>query len=42
MVCPTMRGPGFASMQFHAESVLTIDGPRIVGQTIREVFDRAG
>ncbi|WP_086733146.1 anthranilate synthase family protein [Streptomyces glaucescens] len=37
-----LRGPGFASMQFHAESVLTIDGPRIVGQTIREVFDRAG
>ncbi|MFB6560493.1 anthranilate synthase family protein [Streptomyces sp. NPDC056400] len=37
-----LRGPGFASMQFHAESVLTVDGPRIVGQTIREVFDRAG
>ncbi|MEH0547972.1 anthranilate synthase family protein [Streptomyces sp. B21-105] len=37
-----LRGPGFASMQFHAESVLTVDGPRIVGQTIREVLDRAG
>ncbi|MFI6804698.1 anthranilate synthase family protein [Streptomyces luteogriseus] len=37
-----LRGPGFASMQFHAESVLTVDGPRIVGQAIREVLDRAG
>ncbi|MFE2102636.1 anthranilate synthase family protein [Streptomyces sp. NPDC059468] len=36
-----LRGPGFASMQFHAESVLTVDGPRIVGQTIREVLGRA-
>ncbi|MEV4441597.1 anthranilate synthase family protein, partial [Streptomyces sp. NPDC049577] len=26
-----LRGPHFASMQFHAESVLTQDGPRIVG-----------
>ncbi|GGT28761.1 anthranilate synthase family protein [Streptomyces purpureus] len=26
-----LRGPYFASMQFHAESVLTQDGPRIVG-----------
>ncbi|MEV5595085.1 anthranilate synthase family protein [Streptomyces sp. NPDC052496] len=37
-----LRGPGFASMQFHAESVLTVDGPRIVGQTVREVLGRAG
>ncbi|MEV1085480.1 anthranilate synthase family protein [Streptomyces sp. NPDC050211] len=37
-----LRGPGFASMQFHAESVLTVDGPRIVGQAIREVLDRVG
>ncbi|MGV9881167.1 chorismate-binding protein [Streptomyces sp. NPDC003006] len=37
-----LRGPGFASMQFHAESVLTVDGPRIVGQAIREVLGRAG
>ncbi|MFC5723612.1 anthranilate synthase family protein [Streptomyces gamaensis] len=26
-----LRGPHFASMQFHAESVLTQDGPRITG-----------
>ncbi|MEU6253629.1 anthranilate synthase family protein [Streptomyces sp. NPDC047043] len=37
-----LRGPGFASMQFHAESVLTVDGPRIVGGIIREVLGRAG
>ncbi|MFI1355901.1 anthranilate synthase family protein [Streptomyces sp. NPDC020898] len=37
-----LRGPGFASMQFHAESVLTVDGPRIVGRTIQEVLGRAG
>ncbi|MFH8570530.1 anthranilate synthase family protein [Streptomyces sp. NPDC017993] len=36
-----LRGPAFASMQFHAESVLTVDGPRIVGQAIREVLNRA-
>ncbi len=27
-----LRGPGFASMQFHAESVLTVDGPRILAE----------
>ncbi|NUP36907.1 MAG: phenazine-specific anthranilate synthase [Streptomyces sp.] len=37
-----LRGPSFASMQFHAESVLTVDGPRIVGRTLREVLQRAG
>lgn len=37
-----LRGPGFASMQFHAESVLTVDGPRILGRTIQEVLGRAG
>ncbi|MCX3062914.1 anthranilate synthase family protein [Streptomyces beihaiensis] len=36
-----LRGPGFASMQFHAESVLTVDGPRILGRTIQEVLGRA-
>ncbi|MER8105565.1 anthranilate synthase family protein [Kitasatospora sp. NPDC094016] len=36
-----LRGPHFASMQFHAESVLTQDGPRIVGGLIAEVL-RAG
>ncbi|MFF2188840.1 anthranilate synthase family protein [Streptomyces sp. NPDC058155] len=29
-----LRGPGFASMQFHPESVLTQDGPRIVGTAL--------
>ncbi len=27
-----LRGPCFASMQFHAESVLTVDGPRILAE----------
>ncbi|MEU9673588.1 anthranilate synthase family protein [Streptomyces parvus] len=29
-----MSGPGFASLQFHPESVLTREGPRIVGTTL--------
>ncbi|MEU3772944.1 anthranilate synthase family protein [Streptomyces sp. NPDC032472] len=29
-----LRGPGFRSMQFHAESVLTEDGIRIVGDAL--------
>ncbi|MEU4985695.1 anthranilate synthase family protein [Streptomyces sp. NPDC021969] len=33
-----LRGPGFASLQFHPESLLTRDGPRIVGALIKEVF----
>ena len=33
-----LRGPGFASMQFHAESVLTVDGPRIIATAIREAM----
>ncbi|MFS4092804.1 anthranilate synthase family protein [Streptomyces sp. AF1A] len=37
-----LRGPGFASMQFHAESVLTVDGPGILRRTIQEVLGRAG
>jgi phenazine biosynthesis protein phzE len=32
-----LRGPGFASMQFHPESVLTEDGVRIVGELLSEV-----
>ncbi|MGW4238356.1 anthranilate synthase family protein [Streptomyces sp. NPDC004749] len=32
-----LRGRGFASMQFHAESVLTQEGPRIVGSLLGEV-----
>jgi phenazine biosynthesis protein phzE len=33
-----LRGPRFASMQFHAESVLTEDGPRIFATRINEVL----
>jgi phenazine biosynthesis protein phzE len=29
-----LRGPGFTSMQFHPESVLTQDGPRIVARAL--------
>ncbi|MER7395015.1 anthranilate synthase family protein [Streptomyces sp. NPDC000151] len=36
-----LRGPHFASMQFHAESVFTQDGPRIVAQAVRDVFAAA-
>lgn len=30
-----LRGPRFASLQFHAESVLTQNGPRVLGSLIR-------
>ncbi|TXC99728.1 anthranilate synthase family protein [Streptomyces sp. ISID311] len=33
-----LRGPRFASMQFHAESVLTVDGVRITADRIGEVL----
>jgi phenazine biosynthesis protein phzE len=33
-----LRGPHFASLQFHAESVLTHDGPRIFATQIKEVL----
>jgi phenazine biosynthesis protein phzE len=33
-----LRGPYFASMQFHAESVLTVDGPRIISEAIQAVL----
>ncbi|BAJ31600.1 MULTISPECIES: phenazine-specific anthranilate synthase component I [Kitasatospora] len=32
-----LRAAGFASMQFHAESVLTVAGPDIIGSLLREV-----
>jgi phenazine biosynthesis protein phzE len=32
-----LRAAGFASTQFHAESVLTVDGPGIIGSLLREV-----
>lgn len=35
-----LRGLFFASLQFHAESVLTIDGPRILAATIAGVVGR--
>jgi phenazine biosynthesis protein phzE len=33
-----LRGPGFASMQFHPESVLTRHGPRIVGTALARLL----
>ncbi len=33
-----LRGGHFAAMQFHAESVLTLDGPRILATRIKEVL----
>ncbi|MFE9257811.1 anthranilate synthase family protein [Streptomyces sp. NPDC006879] len=33
-----LRGPHFASLQFHPESVLTQDGPRIVAGLLRDVL----
>ncbi|MEU1076561.1 anthranilate synthase family protein [Streptomyces sp. NPDC005878] len=32
-----LRGPGFASMQFHAESVLTEDGVRVLAEALTAV-----
>ncbi len=34
-----LRGPHFASMQFHAESVLTEDGVRILREALTGVLD---
>ncbi|MFJ9055668.1 anthranilate synthase family protein [Streptomyces sp. NPDC102409] len=33
-----LRGPGFSSIQFHAESVLTQNGPRILGSLIERAL----
>jgi phenazine biosynthesis protein phzE len=35
-----LRGPRFASMQFHPESVLTADGPRLLADAIEWALDR--
>ncbi|MCY0936772.1 anthranilate synthase family protein [Streptomyces sp. H34-S4] len=35
-----LRGPYFASMQFHAESVLTLGGPRITGELLASLTAR--
>ncbi|WUJ32624.1 anthranilate synthase family protein [Streptomyces sp. NBC_00388] len=37
-----LRGPHFASMQFHAESLLTQDGVRILERLTAEVLSRSG
>ncbi|MEV6395094.1 anthranilate synthase family protein [Streptomyces sp. NPDC051907] len=34
-----LRGPHFASLQFHAESVLTTHGPRLFATRIKEVLE---
>uniref|UniRef100_A0AAU2A2E2 anthranilate synthase n=1 Tax=Streptomyces sp. NBC_00093 TaxID=2975649 RepID=A0AAU2A2E2_9ACTN len=34
-----LRGPHFSSLQFHAESLLTQDGPRILGAMTARVLD---
>lgn len=33
-----LRGPRFASVQFHPESILTVDGPHIFRQALRHVL----
>ncbi|MGW0423369.1 anthranilate synthase family protein [Streptomyces sp. NPDC003015] len=35
-----LRGPHFASFQFHAESVLTVDGPRLLADALQGVLTR--
>jgi phenazine biosynthesis protein phzE len=35
-----LRGSFFGSMQFHAESILTVDGPAIVGEAVRGALRR--
>lgn len=35
-----LYGPGFFSLQFHAESVLTLQGPQILGSLIRKALGR--
>jgi phenazine biosynthesis protein phzE len=35
-----LHGPWFASLQFHAESVLTRNGPRILAATIERTLGR--
>ncbi|MFD9407985.1 anthranilate synthase family protein [Streptomyces sp. NPDC059989] len=39
-VVDALRGPRFASMQFHAESVLTVDGPRLIAEAVLGVLGR--
>ncbi|NJP68458.1 anthranilate synthase family protein [Streptomyces spiramenti] len=37
-----LRGPGFAGVQFHPESVLTLDGPRILDELLTAAARRTG
>ncbi|WP_369205755.1 anthranilate synthase family protein [Streptomyces sp. PU-14G] len=37
-----LRGPGFASVQFHPESVLTLDGVTVAAQLLAAVSEGAG
>ncbi|UNS96580.1 anthranilate synthase family protein [Streptomyces tubbatahanensis] len=37
-----LRGPGFAGVQFHPESVLTLDGVTVVAQLLAAVSEGAG
>jgi phenazine biosynthesis protein phzE len=35
-----LRGPSFTGLQFHPESVLTLDGPGILGRELRRLLER--
>ncbi|MFE2377102.1 anthranilate synthase family protein [Streptomyces sp. NPDC059398] len=37
-----LRGPGFCSLQFHAESVLTEHGPHLIGDLLTSLLGDAG
>ncbi|WP_338315317.1 anthranilate synthase family protein [Streptomyces bohaiensis] len=37
-----LRGPGFAGVQFHPESVLTLDGPRLLDEALAAATRRPG
>lgn len=37
-----LRGPGFASLQFHPESLLSRDGAAVLGETVAALLDPAG
>ncbi|GAA1774050.1 phenazine biosynthesis protein PhzE [Streptomonospora arabica] len=37
-----LRGPHFASMQFHPESLLTPEGPELIAESVRHLLDPVG